>query len=511
MNESNLALQLQVIEPSTDLESVMIGTSYFTDDVWDLRDFIPSRSMQECLKHLRFDKIDNAITKSTVKQYAYYKLGKVKPQTVISMVNRHLSPFFEFCQSNGIQRFSDLTQELYLTYNLWLKEERKASVGYGYLCAHVVEEIVRIGQIKNWDVPKENLFRGVNASQLWDSKRAIHSRKTKPIPPDIFNKIIYHAVHDETDILTKAGIIIQSQTGLRISEVLSIQEGCAKTNSDGYDYMEVILSKTEKGDPIIHKVFINKLVRDVIQELSDFTAPLRKESGLKNLFLIRMKGIRALNVARWNSNRLSHFIKEWDIRDGKGELYHLTSHQFRATFVRELIKRKVPIAMIMKQYAHVSVEMTCHYLSLQAEEVKEIYSDIILSPESKIAGLRAKEIKGKLEELFHGKTREEIDDVISELSKTMSFNPLPTGVCLYDFRRGNCTDGDGCFMYNCPNFITEVQFYPVLKKELDLLEEEMARLKGLGYERQWQVEYVKYKYLKPIVEELEVNLHDESA
>jgi len=93
----------------------------------------------------------------------------------------------------------------------------------------------------------------------------------------------------------------------------------------------------------------------------------------------------------------------------------------------------------------------------------------------------------------------------------MSFNPLPTGVCLYDFRRGNCTDGDGCFMYNCPNYITEVQFYPILKKELDLLEAEMTRLKELGYERQWQVEYVKYKYLKPLVEELEVQLHEESA
>ena len=32
-----------------------------------------------------------------------------------------------------------------------------------------------------------------------------------------------------------------------------------------------------------------------------------------------------------------------------------------------------------------------------------------------------------------------------------------------------------------------------------------------GYERQWQVEYVKYKYLKPLVEELEVQLHEESA
>lgn len=193
------------------------------------------------------------------------------------------------------------------------------------------------------------------------------------------------------------------------------------------------------------------------------------------------------------------------------ELYPLTSHQFRATFVRELIKRKVPIAMIMKQYSHVSIEMTAHYLTLQEEEVKEIYSDMILSPESRIAGLRAKEIKGKLDDLFHGKTEAEIDDVITDLAKTMSFNPLPTGVCLYDFRRGNCTDGDGCFFYNCPNYITEVQFYPILKDELDLLEKEMARLKELGHEREWQKQYIKYKYLKPLVESLEVQLNGKES
>ena len=252
-------------------------------------------------------------------------------------------------------------------------------------------------------------------------------------------------------------------------------------------------------------------MKDTIRELSEFTAPLRKESGLKELFLIRNRGIHVLKVDSWNTNTIPRFVRQWDICDNKGELYHLTSHQFRATFVRELVKQKVPIAMIMKQYAHVSVEMTSHYLTLQAEEIKEVYSDMILSPESKIAGLRAKEIKGKLDNLFHGKTRDEIDDIISDLTKTMSFNPLPTGVCLYDFRRGNCTDGDGCFMYNCPNYITEVQFYPILKKELNLLEAEMTRLKELGYERQWQVEYVKYKYLNPLVEELEVQLHEESA
>ena len=342
-------------------------------------------------------------------------------------------------------------------------------------------------------------------------KQSMKTNKTKPIPEDVFDKILYHAVHDEKDVLTKAGIIIQSQTGLRISEVLSIQEGCVKRTSDGYDYMEVTLGKTEKGEPIIHKVFINDLVKDTIEELSEYTAELRKESGLKELFIIRNHGIRALNGSKWVEKRLPHFIERHDIRDNKGELYPLTSHQFRATFVRELIKRKVPIAMIMKQYSHVSIEMTAHYLTLQEEEVKEIYSDMILSPESRIAGLRAKEIKGKLDDLFHGKTEAEIDDVITDLAKTMSFNPLPTGVCLYDFRRGNCTDGDGCFFYNCPNYITEVQFYPILKGELDLLEKEMARLKELGHEREWQKQYIKYKYLKPLVESLEVQLNGKES
>ena len=112
---------------------------------------------------------------------------------------------------------------------------------------------------------------------------------------------------------------------------------------------------------------------------------------------------------------------------------------------------------------------------------------------------------------FHGKTEDEIDDVITDLAKTMSFNPLPTGVCLYDFRRGNCTDGDGCFFYNCPNYITEVQFYPILKDELDLLEKEMARLKELGQEPAYQVQAVKYKYLKPLVESLEVQLNGKES
>lgn len=35
------------------------------------------------------------------------------------------------------------------------------------------------------------------------------------------------------------------------------------------------------------------------------------------------------------------------------------------------------------------------------------------------------------------------------------------------------------------------------------MERDMKRSKVLGMERQWQRQYVKYKYLKPLVESLE--------
>lgn len=510
-------LILQVLEPQSDFDNIMIGDSKFSDEIWDLRPFITAKTIKESHKYLRFEYIPNEDMKQVIKQYAYYKLGKVKPYTVRHSINGVLPVFTEYCLVNGITSFKDVTQDDFLNFSLWMKDEKKVANGTGYLSAKVVEEIIKIGQIKGWNVPQTNIFKGVSANQLWNTKKAKQSmkaNKTKPIPEDVFDKILYHAVHDEKDILTKTGIIIQSQTGLRINEVLSIQKGCVKQfidNGATYDYMEVTLGKTEKGEPIIHKVFINDLVKNVIEELTEATESLRQESGLNELFVIRNHGIRVLVQTKWTENRLPNFIKRHDIRDNQGNLYPLKSHQFRATFVRELIKRKVPIAMIMKQYAHVSIEMTSHYLTLQEEEVKEIYSDMILSPESKIAGLRAKEIKGKLDDLFHGKTQDDIDQTIESLSRSMSFNPLPTGVCLYDFRRGNCSDGDGCFFYNCPNYITEVKFYPILRDELTLLEKEMDRLKELGREREWQKQYIKYKSLKPLVDSLEVQLDDKGS
>lgn len=515
MTKTNLALKLQILDPNSDLDKIMIGSSKFSDDVWNLSPFMPNQNISQCKKKINFSKFTNDKIKNTFKNYVYYKLGKNKVVTIVDYMRGKSSYITEFMFLEGITDFSKWSQQDFFKFSLWLKEYKKVSSSTGFQVSHIVEEIIKIGQIKGWNVPKKDIFKGLSSHQLWNTKKSKQEKKankTKPIPEDVFDKILYHAVHDEKDILTKAGIIIQSQTGLRINEVLSIQKGCIKQfidNGETYDYMEFSLGKTEKGEPIIHKVFINELVKNTINDLEIFATSVSKSDGSSFLFLNRFR--HPYKLDQWGSKKLRPFIERWDIRDNKGNLYQLKSHQFRSTFVRELIKRKVPIAHIMKQYSHVSIEMTSHYLTLQEEEVKEIYTDMIFRPESKIAGLRSEEIKNRLDDLFHGKAEEDINEMITNLSKSMSFNPLPTGVCLYDFRRGNCSDGDGCFMYNCPNYITEVKFYPILKDELNLLEKEMARLKELGREREWQKQYIKHQYLKPLVESLEVQLDGEES
>lgn len=199
---TNLALQLQVIEPDTDLNSIMIGNSRYSDDVWDLRPFIISKNLDLSKTSLRFRYISDTDMKETVKQYTYYKLGKTKPQTVRDYINAKLPMFIEYCSINGIHSFADITLEDYLNFNLWMKDEKKVAQQTGFMSCHVVEEIIRIGQIKGWNVPQFHLPKTETANQLWSTRKSMKSNKTKPIPDDVFDKILYHAVHDEKDVLT---------------------------------------------------------------------------------------------------------------------------------------------------------------------------------------------------------------------------------------------------------------------------------------------------------------------
>ena len=132
-------IQLQVINKETDYSNIKIGNSKFTDGVWDLSPFITVKTTQNSRKQLRFDYIANEDMKHIVKLYAYHKLGQVKPQTVRDYINGHLPTFFEYCNQNTINSFSEFTKEDFLNFSLWMKEEKKVAQSTGYSSSKVIE------------------------------------------------------------------------------------------------------------------------------------------------------------------------------------------------------------------------------------------------------------------------------------------------------------------------------------------------------------------------------------
>ena len=217
------ALKQQILSGGVDFENIKIGNSWFVDDTWDLTPYMPRKTLASTHKQIRFGYIGDEHMKWIVKQYAYFRLAQIKPFSVHHEINGVLPVVFEYFKLMGINSFQEVTQEVFLDFALWMKTVKQYKRSVGFKRSRILQQIIQTGQIKGWDVPKHNLFLNVSAASLWGNRSSLGqgSSKFKPIPENIFNKILDCAVNKETDILTKAGIIIQSQTGLRISEVLS--------------------------------------------------------------------------------------------------------------------------------------------------------------------------------------------------------------------------------------------------------------------------------------------------
>ena len=186
-------LNLQPITTESDYSDITIGNSKFTDDIWDLSTFITAKTLRESFKNAKFNFINNANIKLTIKLSSYYKLGKVKPIEVCHTLRSVLPSFIEYCQLNNINSFNEITKEIFLDYALWLKNDKNFAQSTGYKKCKVIEEIIRIGQIKDWNVPKTNIFVDFTSNDLWDRKKSLKENKTKPIPEDIFDKIGFNA------------------------------------------------------------------------------------------------------------------------------------------------------------------------------------------------------------------------------------------------------------------------------------------------------------------------------
>jgi site-specific recombinase XerD len=515
-----LSLKLEPVNRNTNFNNLPVGPmSYFKDDVWDLSLFMPQKSKRPCQKRLQFNYIHTGEMKFTAKLYAYHMLGKVKPDTVRGRITGNLPTFIKYSKANRITSFADITADVFLDYVRYLKNDYQITTGMnkgkkiapqtGYYKCYLIEQIIKTGQIAGWwNVPKQEIFTHFKPNDFWDFISEKNDRRFSPYPVETLDRILNAAINCEQDVMTRCGITILSQTGLRISEMLSIQKGCIK-KYHGNNFLEISRYKLERGEPQKDKIICNDMVVQAVKDLTKSTKALQEQSGLKELFLNRsakLNGkIGVVSRECWNI-MLKRFATNHNIRGRDGGLCRIHSHRFRSTWATNAVMQGKSTYEIMKHLGHETIAMTAHYIHLHSKFIREQYAEILISKESKLAGPRATEIHQNIKNQIKGKTAEEIGEIIVSLADSTYFQPLPMGICLFDERRGNCANGDGCFVYNCRNFITDVKFLPILKKEAENYQKALTRAKMLNNPLEIERITSEYKFLEPHIKKLENQL-----
>ncbi|MDT3699854.1 MAG: site-specific integrase [Thermincola sp.] len=368
----------------------MGNSNFLSDDIWDFKGFIPDVGGSPAYYQIRMTNIKHPEIKHTVKKYLVFDLTEGKFNTT----KRNYEGFCNFIDylDEFFPAISSLTQVNHIIISGYFqhlltrksKKTGKALSRTGlFKGAQMLKDILLEGSKRGWEVPENVTWvRTLYQEMIQDTPRTDNNRDTPPkgIPKDEATiKKILDSARNETDIYTKADVIIQSQCGMRIGAVLSLKAGCMSKDKNGNWMIDTIARKTEKNQ-IKRKKPAHQIVKDVIDELERATAKLRKESGLPYLFIYReaVKGvktkeeleIRVFDKRNWNRDKIKPFVSRWDIQEN-GELIEITSHTFRHIFVTYALKGGMRLESVMDILDHRSRIMTGTYAHLTAKDVKE--------------------------------------------------------------------------------------------------------------------------------------------
>ncbi|MCC5909500.1 MAG: site-specific integrase [Clostridiaceae bacterium] len=210
-------------------------------------------------------------------------------------------------------------------------------------------------------IPKNNLF---NTYAFYNTSN-MH-KGTEIIPDIVDEQIMKHL--QELEPRYQLIYYIFSVTGLRLKEVIHLEEDCLEST----EWESLMLLKYTPYKSLMHirkqsrseknTIIIPKEIAKVIKEQCERTKELREEHLLTFIFIHKREYYKpALTEGKGFLNAIRRLIKKYDIRDYDGELWHLTTKQFRKTTITNMIENGATRAEISYQLGHLSSRTSRKY------------------------------------------------------------------------------------------------------------------------------------------------------
>lgn len=220
-------------------------------------------------------------------------------------------------------------------------------------------------------------------------------------------------------------------------------------------------TKLEK-EPLLTKWQVAPIAHEAVEAVIAMRSRYRSASNI--LFVSRNRGAK---TDRYSGQSVNDLLKTFARRHAitwNGKIWDFTTHQFRKKFARLLVRQGLGMRDIQDQMKHIDIEMTKRYgdmdlhFELQQERFplsREQYEEL-LRGSTPIIGGGADELETMRTE-FLGKTREDQDKMLDELTKASLIDAVDFGLCLYNAKRSKCGGrAKNCQPADCLNCVIPV-------------------------------------------------------
>ena len=466
-------------------------------DIWNLKD--NDRESQWYGKNFKFDfsYVSSEKIKDVVKDYIWqnYRTGNKTIYKLYYDVSNKFRHFNSFAESRNITSLMKLTNtdiDYFVSYLHTIVSHRtKKPLSYNTqkIILDTLKAIIAWAQLhKPQSVPDREIFTG-------NEYTGVNSKlKIDFIPDDILAQI-NEALKMEENLYIRYGIIILQSTGMRIGDLLKLRIDCIKPHLiSGYTITWFDHKTRKERQPIPVRSECVKAVEKLIEA----TKELREEAddGIKDiLFIHKPNNGRGANILKIVPQRTLYqwfniFIERNNILDTNGELYNLTSHQFRRTLGTDMLSKGTSINVIQQVLGHADPSITKRfYADVKDKERAETFKDI--------------GIIGNINQLDESAFDNPIEMEWFKANKDK-------GACMCD---GYCTkpieDGKICDRllkrqkcYTCKRYITTPEYLEAHKNHLASLERQVTE--GVIYGEHYAEHFIPtIEVLKIIIAQLE--------
>lgn len=510
----------------------------FNDDIWDFNKYLLDSTSSRENKFI-FSDLNNEI-KDYCKFFIIYGLmSKNKISTINVRFTSSKSVYSHICNKTSHKSIftittDDIKNEI-TNRNISASTKHNLYEGvyqfYDFLFKNYKLKLpVDITEIKRLGIEQKNA-----------SKRKEDESKIPNIPSEYFSKILNMSLkvmkdntEDYTMRMTAALIVLLSQTGLRLGDLLSLKTDALvekKLSKSGniVHYIHYTAKKPSKAhSPLLEfDIFSNKLATESFQLMVNLREEFEIQNDKNHLYVLppRINSLNKYPIERFTFNAYyQKFMytylyeetqKEWSgIKPTKHKTKDIylnipETRQYRVHLATDLYNKGVPLIYIQKYMAHLSEYMLGYYVrpkDTYQENIKyseQVIKEITEEDLTPLGGsLIGEDIKNNIQKFINDNNfnvNTDIDSIMKELGDKVIIRGKTGGVCiktsLMPCAKDARTNEMMCAYNLCPNlfhfyYMIDVSYlnfktlqdtYEALKKNNNIkaAQKELNKLKDL--------------------------------